>query len=380
MKPDILIADDEPGIRKVLAISLRDSGYTVFTAPDGNTALGIFREKSPGIILLDIRMPGIDGMEVLAAVKRESPDTEVIMMTGHGEMDLAVKSLQLDACDFIAKPVRDDFLNVALKRAEQRISLRKALDDYTKNLERMVEEKTSRLLMAEKRAAVGETVAGLSHTIRNLAGGLNGGLFVLQKGIELENREYLDKGWEMVRGNARRMSSLSLDLINYAKAQHVCYEICDPARPAREVFASMESRAERCGVTLKFMEDRFLSRLSMDAEGIRLSLTNLLTNALDACMAVNDGRKPEISLAVLMAKDGFLEYVVSDNGCGMDEETAKRLFSGFFTTKGVNGTGMGLMLTKSIVERHGGALDFSSDPGRGSVFRMRIPGADFKAG
>lgn len=379
MKPEILIADDEPGIRKVLSISLKDSGYTVYTAPDGQSALEVFRERDPRIIILDIRMPGIDGMEVLATIKRERPDAEVIMMTGHGDIDLAVKSLQLDATDFIAKPVRDDHLGVALKRAEQRISLKKALSDYTHNLERLVEERTAKLLEAEKRAAVGETVAGLSHTIRNLAGGLKGGLFVLQKGIELDNQDYLQKGWEMVKGNAERMSSLSLDLISYAKAQHVCYETCDPAGPAREVHAVMRTRAERSGIDLKFHEDRFLPPLLMDGEGIKLCLTNLVTNALDACLATSDGRKPEISLSVRLAPDGLLEYLVSDTGCGMDEETCKRLFSGFFSTKGVNGTGIGLMLTKNIIERHGGSLDFTSEKGMGSVFRMRIPNRDIKA-
>ena len=93
MKETLLLVDDEEGIRKVLGISLADIGYQVFTAENGEQALRIFQETNPSIVLTDIKMPGMDGIELLQKIKRERPDTEVIMLTGHGDMDLAIKSL-----------------------------------------------------------------------------------------------------------------------------------------------------------------------------------------------------------------------------------------------------------------------------------------------
>ncbi|MGD8228079.1 MAG: response regulator, partial [Desulfobacteraceae bacterium] len=124
MAEKILLVDDEEGIRKVLSISLSDSGYHVFTAKSGEEALKIFKEQAPPIVMTDIKMPGMDGIELLQKMKQENPDAEVIMITGHGEMELAIQSLKHEATDFITKPINDDALEIALKRAKERISLR----------------------------------------------------------------------------------------------------------------------------------------------------------------------------------------------------------------------------------------------------------------
>ncbi len=115
MKPKLLLIDDEEGIRKILGLSLRDAGYEVILAADGEQGMECFQQENPPIVLTDIKMPGIDGLEVLQRIKSISPDTEVIMITGHGEMDLAIKSLQLEASDFITKPIHDEALFWALR-------------------------------------------------------------------------------------------------------------------------------------------------------------------------------------------------------------------------------------------------------------------------
>ncbi|MCK5609598.1 response regulator, partial [Candidatus Pacearchaeota archaeon] len=101
MAQKILLVDDEEGIRKVLGISLTDSGYKVFTAENGEEALQIFRKVNPSIVLTDIKMPGMDGIQLLQKIKNENPDTEVIMITGHGDIELAIHSLKFEATDFI---------------------------------------------------------------------------------------------------------------------------------------------------------------------------------------------------------------------------------------------------------------------------------------
>ncbi len=176
MAKKLLLVDDEEGIRKVLSIALSDSGYTVFTAQNGEEALDIFRRETPPIVLTDIKMPGMDGIELLQTLKQESPDTEVIMITGHGDMELAIKSLKFQAIDFVTKPINDDALEIALNRAHEKIRMRQQLREYTENLEALVREKSAKLVEIERQVAVGQAVEGLSSAMRDIAVDLEGGL------------------------------------------------------------------------------------------------------------------------------------------------------------------------------------------------------------
>ena len=375
MTGDILIVDDEAGIRKVLGISLADLGYTVHTAENAATALTIIAAVRPSITLTDIKMPGMDGIELLKAIKERYPDTEVIMLTGHGDMDLAIESLKFQATDFITKPISEDALTVALKRAGERIEMRRQLRAYTENLEHLVKEKSRQLIEAERLAAVGETVAGLSHTIKNITGGLDGGLFVLGKGIELEDAAYVKQGWELVRGNVDRIKTLSLDLLNFAKSDRLEYRQVNPEQPARDVFDLMRSRAQDHGMDLILDTAAGLIPTQMDPEGIYQCLLNLVTNAIDACVDTEPGDEAQrIILSVRPTEDGGICYQVADTCCGMDERTKARLFQRFFTTKGERGTGIGLMLTRTIVHRHNGTIDVTSQPGKGACFTINLPG------
>ena len=176
MASKLLLVDDEEGIRKVLGISLADLGYQVFTAENGEEALEIFQRENPPIVLTDIKMPVMDGIQLLRKIKDENPDTEVIMITGHGDMDLAIKSLKYQATDFVTKPINDDILEIALGRAHEKILMRQKLRDYTENLEAIVREKSAQLVEVERQVAVGQAVEGLASMLRNLAGDLESGL------------------------------------------------------------------------------------------------------------------------------------------------------------------------------------------------------------
>ncbi len=142
----IVLIDDEEGIRRVMKISLEDAGYRIYTAADGPAGLHLCAETSPHIVITDIRMPGMDGIQVLEAVKKRFPDIEVIVATAFGEMDVTIRALQLDASDFITKPVGDEALQVALARAKHRYSTRKQLQDYTEFLEEGWTETTRELM------------------------------------------------------------------------------------------------------------------------------------------------------------------------------------------------------------------------------------------
>jgi len=336
--------------------------------------LQIFRKVNPSIVLTDIKMPGMDGLQLLQKIKKESPDAEVIMITGHGEMELAIQSLKFEATDFITKPINNDSLEIALKRANEKIFLRAKLKEYTENLEKLVEEKTKKLVQAELMAAVGQTVAGLAHAIKNIAGGLRGGVFVLEKGIELNNSKYLSQGWDMVKKDVTRIENLTLDLLNYAKEREPDYEMCDPNKPVMDVFDLLLPRAQRYAVVLELDIDESLFDAWFDPEGIYRCLLNLVTNAIDACTDIEANQKDgKVVLRSLKSEGGMLEYQVVDNGCGVDEDTMARIFQGFFSTKGTKGTGLGLMITKKIIDEHGGVIDVESEKGKETKFIIKLP-------
>ncbi|MFV0423122.1 response regulator [Oleidesulfovibrio sp.] len=180
MSHSILLVDDEEGIRTVLGLSLADAGYRVTTAATGEEALRLFDQTQPDIVLTDIKMPGLSGLDLLARIKKQSPETEVIMITGHGDMDLAIQSLKQDATDFITKPINDDVLEIALSRANERISMRAQLRDYTENLENKVREQSARLVEAERQLAAQQMMDGFSVGLKALLNAMDsamGGVF-----------------------------------------------------------------------------------------------------------------------------------------------------------------------------------------------------------
>jgi signal transduction histidine kinase len=289
-------------------------------------------------------------------------------------MELAIASLKLEATDFITKPVNDAILEFALQRAEERIEMRSRLRAYTENLEQMVEEKAQRLLESEQMAAVGRVAAELSHTIKNIAGALKGGIYVLGRGIEDDNREYLQRGWEMVRGNVDKIKNLSLDLLNFGRGEELQMVPADPLAPVHEVLALLQAKADEKNIALRSELAATLPPCRFDPEAIYLCLLNLIQNALEAFdeeSARAAGR--EVVVRAFQPPGWAAGYAVSDNGPGMDNDTRERLFKGFFSTKGTRGTGIGLTMTKRIVERHQGTIEVLSNRGSGTRFTICLP-------
>lgn len=132
----LLVIDDDDSIRKVLTVTLQDAGYQVFTEANGESGLKTFADERPDIVITDLRMPGVDGISVLKEIKAIDPDTEVIVITAYGEMDLAIEALQLKASDFVTKPISATALEVAIDRAKERLDLTLELREYTAVIEK----------------------------------------------------------------------------------------------------------------------------------------------------------------------------------------------------------------------------------------------------
>lgn len=188
----VLLVDDEEGIRRFLGLSLEDLGYEVQVAVNGRDALEVFQSFKPSIILTDIKMPIMDGIELLRNLKRLSPDTEVLIITGHGDLELAIEALKHGAADFITKPINADVLEISLKRVREKLQMKRQLLDYTENLERLVEEKSRRIVELERETTACRVVEGLSTALADAAGDMARGPGVLNELpclVSVHNRE-----------------------------------------------------------------------------------------------------------------------------------------------------------------------------------------------
>jgi len=496
----LLLIDDEPDILRVLSISLKADGYVVIPANSGIEGLEAFEKEKPEIVLTDIKMPGMDGIEVLKKVKTINPDAEVIIITGHGDIENAIEALKYGASDFINKPVRDEALSIALKRAREKLDIRQQLKEYTTDLEKKITAATQEvrrrsnfqinlirssndgiiaadkelkiviynpgaekifgyapsetlnkmrttdlfppelagdfqdalngqkninafvwreatimsksgeyipvrfsgkilhekekavgsvaffqdmreikrlekeLLKSERLAAIGQTVAGLAHGIKNILHGLKGGSYLVDIGIKKNETERLKKGWDMIKRNIGRTSNLAMDLLSYSKEREPEFEACFPNALAEDACTLLLDKARENHITIVQKFDHAIGEVIMDPHTIHEALLNIMSNAVDACLFDEDMSKNwQVNLKTTKEPDNIIVFEITDNGAGMDEEVVKNLFTSFFSTKGHRGTGLGLMVTRKLVDEHNGTIDVKSKRGKGTTFTVRLP-------
>ncbi|MCU0585850.1 MAG: hybrid sensor histidine kinase/response regulator [Desulfobacterales bacterium] len=369
MKQTILIVDDEPDIRDVLSLALTDMGHDVRAAADGDEALRMFREARTPIVVTDIKMPGMDGIELLQKLKREDPDTEVVMITGHGDLDLAIRSLKHEATDFITKPINIDVLEIALQRAQERILTRQKLKEYTEHLEQLIREKSE---LQSRLSALGLMIGSISHGIKGLLTGLDGAIYLVESGFSKNDPAKISDGWQTVKLTIERVRKMMLDILFAAKERELKTERVEAAEFARELADRFGEKIRRQGVDFVREVGPGVGEFDVDSSYLQAALANILENALDACC--RDESKPRhcITFRVRGESDAVV-FEVGDDGPGMDSETKQKLFQLFFSSKGAHGTGLGLFVTQKIVEQHGGRIEVRSTPGHGSLFRITIP-------
>ena len=225
-------------------------------------------------------------------------------------------------------------------------------------------------LEAERLAAVGQTVAGLAHGIKNILTGLEGGMYVTSSGLKKGDQERVRQGWEMLERNMGRISDLTRNLLAFSRGEAIdCQEI-RPSDVAREVVDLFRDGAAQFGIELVAEVDD-VAPAWMDPEALHSCLANLISNAVDACQISGENG---LKVRVRAREDGSdLVFEVIDTGCGMDYEIKQKVFTSFFTTKGRGGTGLGLLLTRKIAQQHGGTVNLRSEPGKGTTFELRFP-------
>ncbi|MBC2705166.1 response regulator [Desulfobacula sp.] len=496
----ILIVDDEEIIVKVLSMSLRTDGYETIAAHSGEQGLEVFKSESPDIVVTDIKMPGMDGLELLKKIKEIDPEKEVIIVTGHGDIDSTITALQYGASDFINKPVRDEALAIALDRAKTKIDIRAKLKEYTENLEFKVAEATEEirrksnfqrllirssndaivafnhdwkvvvynpeaatmfgeaakdvrskmtiddlytpqiaqifknqakeekqqntlpwreniiktkdgrqipvrytsnvlyekgefvgtvnffhnlteikrlekeLVQSERLAAVGQTVSGLAHYVKNILIGLQGGSYVVDVGIAKNNTEKFKTGWKTIKRNIKRVGDLTQDLLTYSKQREPEFEVCLPNDIVEDVIELVTDVAGSNDVLISKEYDNSIGEVMADSQTIHRSLLNLINNAIDACIEDEDiSKNHKIKVKTYVGKDNYFCFEVKDNGCGMDKDIQKQLFDPMFSSKGGKGTGLGLLVTSKLIEEHNGVIETKTSPGEGSTFTIKLP-------
>jgi PAS domain S-box-containing protein len=226
-------------------------------------------------------------------------------------------------------------------------------------------------LEAERLAAVGQTVAGLAHGIKNILTGLEGGMYVTSTGLKKGDDKRVRQGWGMLERNMSRISALAKNLLAFSRGDTFEPKLTRPATIARDVAALFREGAEQHGIRLEAQIDDTIAPAWLDPEGLHSCLANLVSNAMDACL-VSNNRDCTITLRLTEQKQ-VIVFEVSDTGCGMDYEVKQKAFTSFFTTKGKGGTGIGLLITRKIVQQHGGSVTLTSTPGEGATFQLRFP-------
>ncbi len=630
----ILVVDDEEDLREILQIFLSELGYEVLTAADGREGLDLFLAQRPPIVLSDIKMPVMDGVEMLRQIKTEDPEAEVIMITGHGDMALAIESLKLEAADFITKPINDDVLEIALRRVGEKIAMRRQLKAYTENLEAMVEAKSAQLVEMERLTALGQAVeclttafldiagdvragmeyfnevpcfvalhnrqlqvvatnrlfrerlgnmvgqpsweiytgpfeapeaspagqtfatgasvrsretiryrdgqtypvvvhtapirdsrgelelvleisadisevarlqeelrttqqryhqlfeevpcyiavmdrefhitaanrrfrdefgedagptcyevykkrripcqdcpvratftdgqshqtemvvmardgeqrnlmiwtapitnaageitqvmematditplrqlqdrlsslglmvSSVSHGVKGVLTGMDGGLFLMKTGLGKNNSAQIQEGFDIMKLMTERIRGVVLDVLYYAKERALSLETVDLPGFVADVAAIVAPRIENKNIRFTCRFEATAGTIVLDPVAMRATLINLLENAVDACCEDPSGRDAEIVFEVAPLADHAVEFTIADNGIGMDADTRDNLFSLFYSSKGDKGTGLGLHIAKTTVEQHGGSIQVNTEPGQGACFVIRLP-------
>ncbi|MEN6459262.1 MAG: ATP-binding protein [Thermoguttaceae bacterium] len=232
----------------------------------------------------------------------------------------------------------------------------------------------SAMVQAERLAAIGQTIATLSHHIKNILQGIRGGSYLIEMGLKDHDEEVTRKGWSIVERNQNRISALVLDMLTFSKDREPDLVPSNLNDVVADVVELMRVRAEEEEAELLWQPATPMPTLIFDPEGIHRAVLNVVTNAIDAVAERDAPRCVEVASQYLPA-EGLARIVVTDNGPGIAPEQMADLFSPFVSTKKSRGTGLGLPVSQKILGEHGGKITVESEPGQGCRFTLELPAA-----
>jgi len=406
----VLVIDDEYYVRDSIAAYLEDVGYRVLKAVNGQDGLEVFRREMPDVVLTDLRMPLLDGFGLLEVVRAEAPFTPIVVVSGLGALDEAIRALNQGAWDYVSKPIMNfEELKITLERVLDRARLMQENRAYQQNLEKLVEERTrqvqasqSRLIQAHKMASIGRLASGVAHEINNpnnyiafnsdlLTEIWNEALPVLDEyatkhpGFTLGGLPFAEIPATTARllnglsDGSRRINTIVSQLKQYARPVSATGEsgFC-VNRAVTNAVALLDHHIRRCTDAFSLELADELPQAAGVSQQIEQVLINLITNALQA---ISTRHQAIVVSSCYDALCGEVVISVADQGSGMSPETLARLKEPFFSTRHeAGGTGLGLSISDSIIQEHGGTLTFESEAGRGTRAVVRLKTVTKKGG
>lgn len=395
----ILIIDDEAFIRESARSFLEDFGYRILEAENGKEGLAMYREKEPDLLLCDLRMPEMDGLEVLEKVTEKDRETPVIIVSGAGNIVDTVEALRLGAWDYIIKPIQNmDVLHHAVNKAFERADFIKANREYQKELEKANEElkisletlETTRdkLVQSEKMAALGELVAGVAHEINTPVGvGVTAASFLDTKTKEFrkiyesgnlkrsELESYLNT-IEEISGSILINMERAAELISSFK-QVAVDQSSGEARVfnlktyINEILLSLRPKLKKTSHEINVSCDEDIEINSFPGAFSQI-LNNLIMNSLfHGFKGMENG---SIDIDIKRENDS-IRFVYRDNGAGMPEEKCSKIFDPFYTTmRGQGGTGLGMSIVFNLVTQTlAGSIECTSSEEKGMEVLIQFP-------
>jgi two-component system NtrC family sensor kinase len=369
----LLLVDDETEFRNTLAKRLLKRGLHSLHAPDGETCLAMLAKQPVDVVVMDVMMPGINGIDALLKIKKHHHETEVILLTGNANTQDGVEGIKSGAFDYLTKPVEFEHLLGKIVQAYDKIISdreQKAAKEYKARIEQQ-------MIATERLAALGTLAAGVAHEINNPLAIINESAgylrTVLQKKdlAEIPYRAFFDKALEKIETSVKRARTITHQLLaDVGKNEQVLAEI-DMQALVSETVQLIRRDAGSKGIRVNLEADWSQRTLWADPNQIRQVLINLLNNAIHA--TDKDG---EITVRLQWTDTGASIDII-DSGTGIPKENLDRIFEAFFSTKAPGkGTGLGLFVSRDIVEKFGGKLTVESQLGEGTCFSLYIPNQD----
>ena len=372
--PQVLVIDDEMGPRESLRMLLKPI-YQVHTADSVEIGLKLLNEKKPDAIVMDIRMPGMTGIEGLRRIRQIDPHLSVIMLTGFGALETAKEALRLGATDYISKPFDAREMREVIGRNVERTRLHRTSESAAGEIKELNNRLLQELAQKERLASLGQASAEFVHDIGNPLTIVWGYVQLLAKKLEESeptddpNAVSSNKELEIIEQNVRLCRDLLTMWQSYGSVEATPHKLISISDIVREVVAGVGAMAEETQVELKCDVTEDPCSLMGDAVQITRAIQNVIINAIQA----SGDRKGTVEVSCIR-KDFYVDVRIADTGQGISPEQIARIFDPYFTTKqGKSGTGLGLFITRKVVDDHNGSIKVDSTPGIGTTITIRLP-------
>ena len=375
----VLVIDDEEILRDRLKQLLQLDDYEVTTAENGPKGIEEFSRISPDLVLLDIKMPGMDGIEVLHRLKQLPHSAEVFIMTGHGGLETAILAMREGAFDYMTKPIEYDELEINLKRAiaKRQLEAREKLHvDEIESVNKKLKIQGVQLLQSAKLAAVGELGAGVAHEMNQPLMAIASHMEILLLNPAITSDPKLLEKVQKIKDQFARLSTIVKRMHDYSSGRTGSYVDETLNRPVHDGYYLFAQQFKDHNIELSINLKEDLSRTKLDRHQIQDVVINFLINSRDAVddvFSLKEGGRIDIVTRELPANDCILA-AVRDNGISVQEGTEESLFNPFFTTKPVGkGTGLGLSVCYNIIKNHNGIIGFTALPDKRKAFYFALP-------